>query len=361
MAKQNIGIGSTGHSEYIYIIDSLSSTGLGKTGISYNTSGLNAHYVRSAGSATTITLASQTATGAWISGGWAEVDGTRMPGLYRVDLPDAIFASGSDKSIVFIKGVSNSIPVTLEYQLTAINPNTFTEASIANSTWTNGSRTITGGTVDNLTQPADITTASITNIWTDDPTVYPSPSAGYYLTNAGSSTGITAGDVWTNPQRTITGGIADTITTLTNRSGFAITSNSDKNGYTITAGIITSITNPVEISTNSMSGIANTVWTNTTRTLSATGISAYDIWNYANRTLTAASGATAYEIWTYNNRTLSATGISAYDIWNYTDRTITGGTGISLAQPFPENFEFMLITNTGRIYLNKADIQKIKT
>lgn len=271
MAKQNIGIGSTGRSEYIYIIDSLSSTGLGKTGISFNASGLNGHYVRNAGSATTITFASQTATGAWISGGWAEVDQIRMPGIYRVDLPDAIFASGSDKAVVYIKGVTNSIPVTLEYQLTAANPNTFTEASIGNTVWSNATRTITGGTV-------------------------------------------------------------------------------------------TSITNPVDITTNSMSGIANTVWTYTNRTLSATGISAYDIWNFANRTLTAASGATAYEIWNFNNRTLSSgSGISAYDVWNYTDRIITGGTGVSITQTFPDNFEYMLITNTGRIYINKADIQKIKT
>lgn len=305
MAKQNIGIGSTGRSEYIYIIDSLSSTGLGKTGIAYNTSGLNGHYVRNAGSATTISFASQTATGAWTSGGWAEVDQIRMPGIYRIDLPDAMFASGSDKAVVFIKGVSNTIPVTLEYQLTASDPNSFTEASIASSTWTNTTRTITGG-------------------------------------------------------------IADTVTTLTTRSGFAvtggiITTNNDKNGYTITAGIVTSVSNPIDITTNSMSGIANTVWTNSTRTLSATGISAYDIWNYASRTLTSSSGATAYEIWSYNNRTLSSgSGISAYDVWNYTDRIITGGTGVSITQAFPENFEFMLITSSGRIYVNKADIQKIK-
>jgi hypothetical protein len=305
MAKQNIGIGSTGRSEYIYIIDSLSSTGLGKTGISFDTSGLNGHFVRNAGSATTITFASQTATGDWLSGGWSEVDQIRMPGIYRVDLPDEIFASGSDKAIVFIKGVSNTIPVTLEYQLTASNPNTFTEASIASSTWS-------------------------------------------------------------NTERTITGGIADTVTTLSTRSGFAITGgiitiNNDKNGYTITAGIITSVSNPVDITTNSMSGIANSVWTNATRTLSATGISAYDIWNYASRTLTSSSGATAYEIWNFDNRTLSSgSGISAYDVWNYTDRIITGGTGVSLSQAFPENFEFMLITNTGRIYLNKADIEKIR-
>jgi hypothetical protein len=76
--------------------------------------------------------------------------------------------------------------------------------------------------------------------------------------------------------------------------------------------------------------------------------------------LSAASGATAFEIWNYANRTLSATGLSAYDIWNYTDRIITGGTGVSITQSFPENFEYMLITNTGKIYLNKADIEKIR-
>lgn len=266
MAKLSVGIGSTGRTEYIYLTDYTSSSGAGKTGIAYNTSGLLGHYVRNAGTATTITLASQTVTGAWVSGGWVEVDQSRMPGVYRVDLPDTVFASGSDKAIVLIRGVSNTAPVALEYQLTALNLNTFTESSIANTVWTNVTRTITGGT---------------------------------------------------------------------------ITTNNDKNGYTITAGIVTSVSNPVDITTNSMSGIANTVWTNVTRTLSATGISAYDVWNF-------------------NNRTLSATGLSAYDVWNYTDRIITGGTGVSITQAFPDNFEFMLITNTGRIYLNKADIEKIR-
>lgn len=379
MAKQNIGIGSTGRSEYIYIIDSLSSTGLGKTGISFNTSGLNGHYVRNAGSATTITFASQTATGAWISGGWAEVDQIRMPGIYRVDLPDAIFASGSDKAVVFIKGVSNTIPVTLEYQITASNPNTFTEASIASTVWSNTSRTITGGiadTVTTLTTRSGFAVTNISEIQSGLSTVTINQigaSIGQSISDVGLTSIVTgridasissrlasasytappteasiASTVWSNATRTITGG--------------TITTNNDKNGYTITAGIVTSISNPVDITTNSMSGIANTVWTNVTRTLtSGSGISAFDIWNYANRTLTSSSGASAYEIWNFNNRTLSSgSGISAYDVWNYTDRIITGGTGVSITQSFPDNFEFMLITNTGRIYINKADIEKIR-
>ena len=381
MAKQNIGIGSTGHSEYIYLIDSLSSTGLGKTGVAFNTSGLNAHFVRNAGSATTILLASQTATGSWISGGWAEVDQIRMPGIYRVDLPDAVFASGSDKAIVFIKGVSNTLPVTLEYQLTAIDPSIFAESSIANSTWTYALRTITGGiadTVTTLTNRSGFAITNVSEIQSGLSTVTINQigaSIGQSISDVGLTTIVTgridasvssrlasasytippteasiASTVWTYTSRTITGGIANTVTTLTNRSGFATT-----------GGIITSVSSPVDITTSSMSGIANSVWTNVTRTLSATGISAFDVWNYASRTLTAASGATAYEIWNFNNRTLSSgSGISAYDVWNYTDRIITGGTGVSINQSFPENFEFMLITNTGRIYLNKADIQRIR-
>jgi len=382
MAKQNIGIGSTGRSEYIYIIDSLSSTGLGKTGISYNTSGLNGHYVRNAGSATTITFISQTATSDWTSGGWAEVDQIRMPGIYRIDLPDAIFSSGSDKAIVFIKGVSNTIPVTLEYQLTASNPNTFTEASIASSTWTNVSRTITGGiadTVTTLTTRSGFAITNISEVQSGLSTVTINQigaSIGQSISNVGLTSIVTgridasvssrlasasysippteasiASTVWTYASRTITGGIADTVTTLTARSGFATT-----------GGIITSISNPVDITTTSMSGIANTVWTNVTRTLtSGSGISAFDVWNYATRTLSSGSGISAYEVWNFNNRTLSSgSGISADDVWNYTDRIITGGTGVSITQSFPENFEFMLITSTGRIYLNKADIQRIR-
>jgi hypothetical protein len=249
MAKLSIGIGSTLRSEYIYILDITSTSGAGKTGIAYNTSGLSGHYVRSAGSATSISFVTQTAIGAWVSGGFAEVSSTLMPGIYRVDIPDIVFSSGSDKAIVMIRGASNTVPVTLEYQLTALNLNTFTESSIASSTWSNSQRTITGGT-------------------------------------------------------------ADTVTTLSNRSGFAITggiitTNNDKNGYTIIAGIVTSVMNPVDITTNSMSSIASSTWSNS-------------------------------------------------------QRTITGGTGVSITQIFPDNFEFMLITNTGRIYLNKADIEKIR-
>ena len=104
--------------------DSASTTGGGKTGIAFNAAGLTAYYVRPAGSATPITLATQTVTGAWSSGGWVEVDATNLPGIYRFDIPNAVFATGVDHAVVMLKGASGMAPVSLEYQLVGFNPAT---------------------------------------------------------------------------------------------------------------------------------------------------------------------------------------------------------------------------------------------
>jgi len=104
--------------------DSASTTGGGKTGIAFNAASFTAYYVRPAGSATAITLATQTVTGAWSSGGWVEVDATNLPGIYRFDIPNAVFATGVDHAIVMLKGASGMAPVSLEYQLVGFDPAT---------------------------------------------------------------------------------------------------------------------------------------------------------------------------------------------------------------------------------------------
>jgi hypothetical protein len=119
MAKLSVRKGSTSRIEYIFVGDSTSATGTGLTGLTYQSSGLLSHYIRPAGSATTITLATQTVTGSYSSGGFVEVDQTRMPGLYRFDIPNAVFASGVDKAVVMVSGAANMIPVLMEYDLEA--------------------------------------------------------------------------------------------------------------------------------------------------------------------------------------------------------------------------------------------------
>jgi hypothetical protein len=122
MAKRSIKAGTTSQREYVFVNDSASTTGAGKTGIAYNAASIKAYYVRPGASATLITLATQTVTGAFSSGGWVEVDSTNMPGVYRFDVPDAVFAAGAEKAIVMISGASGMAPVVMEYDLTAYDP-----------------------------------------------------------------------------------------------------------------------------------------------------------------------------------------------------------------------------------------------
>lgn len=110
--------GATSQTLYFEILDSTSSTGGRKTGLVFNTSLLTAYYVRNGGSAVAITLATlAAANSAWSSGGFKEVDATNMPGIYRVDVPDAAFASGAESVIVTLKGATGMAQVSAEVQL----------------------------------------------------------------------------------------------------------------------------------------------------------------------------------------------------------------------------------------------------
>jgi hypothetical protein len=81
---------------------------LGATGLTYNTSGLTAYYIRNKSTATAISLVSQTASGAWTSGGFAEISSANTPGLYRLDIPNAALASGSDEVTIVVRGASGT-------------------------------------------------------------------------------------------------------------------------------------------------------------------------------------------------------------------------------------------------------------
>jgi hypothetical protein len=106
--------GNTSLIEYINITQS--NSGIGLTGLVYNSSGLTAYYIRSGGAPTAITLNNQTTTGAFTSGGFVAVDNSNMPGLYRIDIPNAVFASGASKATVYLRGASNMNLLRIEYK-----------------------------------------------------------------------------------------------------------------------------------------------------------------------------------------------------------------------------------------------------
>jgi uncharacterized protein YoxC len=136
MAKLSIKKASTDVTVYVFIQDSSATTGAGLTGLTFETASLVASYVRPLAARAALTLATQTVTGAHSDGGFVEVDATNMPGLYRLDLSDAVCATGVGSVVVMLKGAANMAPLLLEIQLTDFDLNdaspNVTVADIAN-------------------------------------------------------------------------------------------------------------------------------------------------------------------------------------------------------------------------------------
>lgn len=121
--KKIILAGATDQTIDVFIQDSTSTTGAGKTGLAYNTASLVCYYRKGAtGSATALTLATQTVGGVHSDGGFVEIDATNMPGMYRLDLSDTIVASAGSVSMM-LKGATGMAPLPIELQIVAVNLN----------------------------------------------------------------------------------------------------------------------------------------------------------------------------------------------------------------------------------------------
>lgn len=115
MAKRDdILAGAADQTIDVFIQDSSSTAGAGLSGLAYNTSGLKCYYRKGAtGSATALTLATQTVGGAHSDGGFVEIDATNMKGVYRLDLSDTIVAAAGMVTL-YLYGATNMAPVAAE-------------------------------------------------------------------------------------------------------------------------------------------------------------------------------------------------------------------------------------------------------
>jgi hypothetical protein len=92
---------------------------LGATGLTYASSGLAAYYVRNQSAPVAITLVTQTPTGAWASGGFAEIDSSAVPGVYRLDVPNAAFIAGASDVTIVVRGASGTNGAVLTVTLSS--------------------------------------------------------------------------------------------------------------------------------------------------------------------------------------------------------------------------------------------------
>ncbi len=121
MAKLDPVQGTTSMSVDFFVQDSSATTGVGLTGLVYNSGSLTAYYYRQgAASAVSMTLVTMT-VGTWTSLGFKEIDATNMPGWYQLGVPNAALAAGAKSVKIMLKGATNMAPVNIELQLPAVD------------------------------------------------------------------------------------------------------------------------------------------------------------------------------------------------------------------------------------------------
>lgn len=290
MAKTTVKAGTASRSEYIYIQDSTSTTGAGLTGLVFNSAGLTAYYVTERGTPTAITLVTlASATAAYSSGGFAAVDATNMPGLYRFDLPTAVLSG--NKGIVYLKGATNMVPVLLEYEVVAYDTQDTVRLGLT----------------------------AIPNV--------ASGSAGALVTS-GTGTG----------QISLSAG-AVTAGTVSDKTGYSLAA-SQTFSTTGSVGSVTGAVGSVTGSVGSFSTAAiQSIWDDITTNNTVAGSIGKLIVDNLNATVSSRSTLVATDVWSAATRTITGGTIS----------TVSDKTGYSLTQSFPANFASLAITVGGAV------------
>jgi hypothetical protein len=110
-----IAPGSTSQSIELY---------LGATGLTASTSGLSAYYNRTRTADVQIPLVARVIdgsnpSGVWTAGGFAEVNASTMPGVYRLDIPNEALAVGADDVTIVVRGASGTNGAVMSIKLSS--------------------------------------------------------------------------------------------------------------------------------------------------------------------------------------------------------------------------------------------------
>lgn len=231
MAKLSILAGATSVSVNLFVQNSTSTTGAGLTAIAPAggalLTGTKCYYTFAGANAasTAITLAVLATVGtAYTSGGIVTIDDTNLPGVVRLDLPNAVLAAAHGRSVlVMLSGGTNMAPCVLEIELTGWDnqdgvrggmtalPNAAAAASgglpTIGATIPNANAGASGGLIINGTNAGTVTLAALT------------------ITGATTHTGNVS----------MAAGLTITQSTL-NGNGISVTGNGTGNGILATSG-----------------------------------------------------------------------------------------------------------------------------
>ena len=115
--KRDIKLGFTDYTALVFIPDPASTDGSGKTGLAHTDMTVSYTRVETDNDvvvtdATSSLAAITNLTDAHSDWGWKEVSSTLAPGLYRLDLADAVFASGAWTAVVYVMITTSAAAAT---------------------------------------------------------------------------------------------------------------------------------------------------------------------------------------------------------------------------------------------------------
>lgn len=309
MAKLAMKPGSTSVSLYLFIQNSSLTTGAGLTGLVFNSASLTAYYVRPLGSATAITLATQTVTGAWSSGGFVEVDSANLPGIYRFDVPDAVLATGVRSAAVLLKGATNMAPVTLELDLNAqVNVEQF---GGTNGTFAAGRPEVnTSHAAGTAWGSGAITAGSVAAAALNGKGDWNIGKTGYALSAAGVQA---VWDALTSALTTV-GSIGKLLVDNVNATISSRSSHAAADVWAVGTRTLTAFSFAVDVS----AAAVTLIWDKATSALTTVGSIGKLLVDNLNAAITSRSSHTAADVWASATRTLTAA----------TNITSTGGTTV---------------------------------
>lgn len=172
MAKLQRQVGTTSQIVNVFVLDTTSTTGAGKTGLT--NASVTCYYKRNTGTASAASTVNAISTlgtyaGSSTNAGFKEVDSTNMAGLYEFDIPNNALASGADCVTLMLTGSGIHIdPIDIE--LTAINNQStgFGLVNISANAVQFAGQTITaaaGVTIPStIASPTNITSGTITTV-----------------------------------------------------------------------------------------------------------------------------------------------------------------------------------------------------
>jgi hypothetical protein len=287
--SRQIKKGSTDISVILRAIDS--TTGLPKTDFAYNTAGIDLWYRRNGSTVTSITEATLAAVDSAHSDGGVIHIGN---GYFRLDSPDAAFATGANS--VFFGGTATGV-IIIGTELQLVNHDVEDGVRLGLTALPAAAADAAGGLPISDAGALDLDTllATLTNGTyglSAIETLVDDLESRLTATRAGYLDNLSAGAV------ALASGV--TVTTNNDKTGYTASTVSDKTGYSL------SVTPP------SASDIATAVWAAGTRTLSSFGTLVADVatavWGAVARTITGGtittnSDKTGYTVSTVSDKT----------------------------------------------------------